>query len=49
MIIKGKQEIARLSGQKPINFDALKEKELVDVFFNRIEAVSLIGPELLPA
>lgn len=47
LIIKGKREIARLSGQRPINFDALKEQELVEVFFNRIEAVSLIGPELL--
>ena len=49
LIIKGKQEIARLSGLQPINFDTLKEKELVDVFFNRIEAVSLIGTKLLPA
>lgn len=47
LIIKGKREIGRLRGQQPINFDALKEKELVDVFFNRVEAVSLIGPELL--
>ena len=47
LIVKGKQEIARLIGQRPINFDALKEQELVDVFFNRIEAVSLVGPELL--
>ncbi len=47
LMIQGKLEINRLSGQQPINFDALKEKELVDVFFNRIEAVSLIGPELL--
>lgn len=47
MIIKGKQEIDRLSGQQPINFDVLKEQELVDVFFNRVEAVSLVGPELL--
>ncbi len=47
LIIKGKQEITRLIGQHPINFDALKEKELVDVFFNRIEGVSLIGPELV--
>ncbi len=47
LIIKGKHEITRLIGQHPINFDALKEKELVDVFFNRIEGVSLIGPELV--
>ena len=47
LIIKGKREIERLSGQQPLHFDALKEKELVDVFFNHIEAVSLIGPELL--
>ncbi len=47
LIIKGKQEITRLIGQHPINFDALKEEELVDVFFNRIEGVSLIGPELV--
>lgn len=47
LLIKGKQEIDRLIGQQPINFEALKEKELVEVFFNRIEAVSLIGPELL--
>ncbi len=47
LIIKGKREIARLTGQQPINFNASKEKELVDVFFNRIEAVSLAGPELL--
>ena len=47
MIIKGKQEIGRLSGQQPINFDVLKEQELVDVFFNKVDAVSLVGPELL--
>lgn len=47
LIIKAKQEIDRLSGQQPINFDVLKEQELVDVFFNRVEAVSLVGPELL--
>ena len=47
LIIKGKHEITRLRGQQPMNFDALKEQELVDVFFNRIEAVSLVGPELL--
>lgn len=47
LIIKGNQEITRLIGQQPLHFDALKEKELVDVFFNHIEAVSLIGPELL--
>lgn len=29
LIIKGKQEIASLSGQQPMNFDTLKEKELV--------------------
>ena len=39
LIIKGKREIARLRGLQPINFDALKEQELIDVFFNRIEAV----------
>ena len=32
LMIQGKLEINRLSGQQPINFDALKEKELVDVF-----------------
>lgn len=47
LLIKGQQEIGRLRGQRPIHFDASKEKELVDVFFNRIEAVSLVGPELL--
>lgn len=47
MMVKGQQEIDRLIKQQSINFDVSKELELIDIFFNRIEAVALVGPELL--
>ena len=42
-----KQEIETLTGQKKLPFDFDKEKELLDVFFNRIEDFKLLGPELV--
>ena len=46
LLSKGARRMEILSGQQPLQFDVVKEQELVDIFFNRIEAVSLIGPEL---
>jgi transposase len=42
-----KQELVALTGQKPINFEIEKERELLDLFFNNINEVLLYGPDLL--
>lgn len=42
-----KQEIAMLTGQEKLPFDFAKEKELLDIFFNRVEDFRLLGPELI--
>ena len=39
--------IAKLTGQTSINFDYHKEKELMDLFFNGIKEISLVGPDLI--
>lgn len=47
LIEVGKQQISKITGQSTINFDAEKEKELVDLFFNGINEIRLIGPEII--
>lgn len=47
LVAEGQKEIERIKGQQSLHFDASKEKELVDIFFNGIEKISLVGPELL--
>lgn len=44
---EGEKEIERIKGQQEIIFEISKEKELVDLFFDHIEDIALIGPELL--
>jgi len=44
---KGKLRIKEIARQQVINFDVANEKELVDLFFNGIKSLRLLGPELL--
>ena len=42
-----KQEIEELTGLQKLPYDFDKEKELLDIFFNRVEDLKLLGPELV--
>jgi len=44
---KGKQLIPELKGQTSFYFDKKNEAHLVDLFFNGIRELNLVGPELL--
>lgn len=44
---KGKQLIPELKGQTSFYFDKANEAHLVDLFFNGIRELNLVGPELL--
>ena len=44
---KAKQEIQTIPGQLQFNFEVYEEKELVDLFFNSVDELKLLGPELL--
>jgi hypothetical protein len=47
LVIKGKQFIDTLKRQSSFYFDKNNEEQLVDLFFNGIKELSLVGPELL--
>jgi transposase len=47
LVKEGEQHIASLTKQSAINFEIEKERALIDLFFNGIKSVRLIGPELL--
>ena len=47
LLEKAKVYIAKLTGQTSINLDYHKEKELMDLFFNGIKEISLVGPDLI--
>lgn len=47
LVCEGKLEIARIEGQQTFPFEASKEKELLELFYEGIKDVSLVGPELL--
>lgn len=47
LVNKGKLRIKELSGQQDFNFDINSEQQLVDLFFNGIKQLRLVGPELL--
>ena len=47
LFIKGKQLILALKGQTSLYFDKDNEEQLVNLFFNGIRELSLVGPELL--
>ena len=47
LYIQAQQEKERILGQTRINFEIDKERNLVDTFFDGIEAIKLLGPELL--
>lgn len=44
---EGKKEIEQITGQGRLSFDKDKEQEFLDVFYNSIEDLRLVGPELL--
>ena len=44
---EGKRIIVQISKQQSLVFDSKHEAQLVDVFFNGIKALRLVGPELL--
>lgn len=44
---KAKQEIQTIPGQLQFNFEVYEEKGLVDLFFNSVDELKLLGPELL--
>lgn len=47
LVKKGNDIIQKISGQQHFNFDIQQEQQLVDLFFNGIKALRLLGPELL--
>lgn len=47
LVKKGKAIIQNVSGQQSFHFDSKSEEQLVDVFFNGIKELRLMGPELL--
>ena len=47
LVIKGKQFIDTIKRQPSFYFDKDNEAQLVDLFFNGIKELSLLGPELL--
>jgi transposase len=47
LFIKGKQLITTLKGQASFHFDKDNEEQLVNLFFDGIRGLSLVGPELL--
>ena len=47
LVIKGNQFIETLKRQTSFYFDKDNEEQLVDLFFNGIKELSLVGPELL--
>jgi len=47
LVKKGKSIIEKISGQQSFHFDINNEEHLVDVFFNGIKELRLVGPELL--
>lgn len=47
MVEKGKRIIERIGGQCIIPFEKRKELEFIDSFFNSLESMELVGPELL--
>jgi transposase len=47
LLKKAQEHLAELTGQRSINFEYDKEKELVDLFFNGIDTIRLAGPELV--
>lgn len=47
LVNEGKKVIKKISGQQSFHFDIRNEEQLVDVFFNGIRELRLMGPELL--
>lgn len=47
LVKEGKSIIKKVSGQQSFHFDISNEEQLVDLFFNGIKELRLIGPELL--
>ena len=44
---EAEEAIKELTGEPEFNFEADREKEIINTFYNSIEAIKLLGPELL--
>lgn len=47
LVDEGKRQMQALSNQSEMNFEMSREAALVDLFFNGIQEVRLVGPELI--
>lgn len=47
LVKKGNSMIQKISGQESFYFDKQQEEQLVDLFFNGIKSLRLVGPDLL--
>jgi len=47
LVSQARQQIPQLKKQKLINFDNGRERELVELFFDGLDQLRLVGPELL--
>jgi len=47
LLQEARRQMAKLTGQGSLNFDIGRENELIDLFFNGINDIRLVGPELL--
>lgn len=47
LLLQAQKEKESILGQQKINFEVEKEKEIVDIFFNGIKGIKLVGPEML--
>jgi len=47
LVNEAQRVLIAIKGQPELNFEAVREKELVDLFFKGIEQIRLMGPELI--
>ena len=47
LVVEAQYEIERLQGLDRMNFDLLKEQDLLALFLNGIENIELVGPEMI--
>lgn len=47
LLSEAKQQVLSLTRQEALNFDIGKEQAVIDLFFNGIDEIRLLGPELL--
>jgi hypothetical protein len=47
LVMEGEHYISSLTQQSAINFEIANERSVIDLFFNGIDSIQLVGPELL--